>query len=182
LSLDASTDPRARRRGIIVPVAIVGLAILLPVAILVGTGFVLGWRFQPIESDSMAPQYPAGSLAVVQPIDPSQVEPGMTIVFIDPLRQDRQVAHRVVRIVPAEGLAWETKGDANAESDPLPVHANALQGRVAWVLPGIGALVTLVRGPQAIVLLVVLPLLVLVVSEVAVRRGAARRGPEAVAK
>ena len=180
MNLEAHTPAPLRRRGVILPIAILAIAVLLPVAILVGTGFLLGWKFQPIETGSMSPRYPAGSLAVIEPIDPAAVEPGMTIVFIDPLRADRLVAHRVVRQVPGDALAWETKGDANAESDPLPVHATAVQGRVGWVVPGVGSLVTALRGPQAVLLLVLLPLLVLAASELNERRSRGSRQPDAV--
>lgn len=152
----------------------VALAVLLPVTMVLTTGFLLGWRFQPIETASMAPRYSAGSLAVVVPIDPAEVEPGMTIVFDDPLGGDRVVAHRVVRQLPGDLLAWETRGDANAESDPFPVQASAVRGRVAWTIPGLGSVITALRGPQIVLLLVVLPLAVLVWTEFAERRRNAR--------
>lgn len=167
------------RRGVILPVAVLALALLLPLAILLGAGFLLGWRFQPVETGSMAPRYPVGSLAVVVPVDVSEVKPGMTLVFEDPLDRDFLVAHRVVRKLAGDVLAWETKGDANGEPDPLPVHATAIHGRVGWAIPGLGAAVTMLRGLPAVLLLVVLPLTVLVVTEVAeVRR---RRAPRSVA-
>ena len=172
---------RLRRRGVLLPIAVVALAVLLPVAILLTTGFLLGWRFQPIETGSMEPRYPAGSLAIVVPVDPADVEPGMTIVFDDPLGGDRVVAHRVVRQLPGELLAWETRGDANAESDPFPVQASAVQGRVAWTIPGVGSVITALHGPQTILLLVVLPLVVLVWTEFADwRRNARVRGDRGV--
>ena len=159
-------------------VALISLGVLLPAAILAVAGFVLGWTFQPIETRSMEPRYPAGSLAVVTPIDPADVEPGMTIVFEDPMNRERLVAHRVVRQLPGDSLAWETKGDANATSDPLPVHATAVRGRLAWSIPGVGSVVTALRGPQAVLLLVILPLAILVSTELAaVRRGRAKGSP-----
>jgi signal peptidase len=175
VSPDTSIAARPRRWGVALPVAVVGVAILLPIAIVLGIGFLLGWTFQPIETESMAPRYPAGSLAVVQPIDPADVEPGMTIVFTDPLQPDRLVAHRVVRQLPGDALAWETKGDANAEADPLPVHATELRGRISWVIPGLGTVVTALRGPQGVLLLVGLPLIILVATEFSALRRSRRR-------
>jgi signal peptidase len=154
----------------------------LPLAVVLGTAFLLGWKFQPIETGSMAPRYPAGSLAVVEPIDPALVEPGMTIVFTDPNDRGRLVAHRAVALLPGSVPVWETKGDANAESDPIPVQASAIQGRVMWAIPAFGSVVTAMRGPQAIVLLVVLPLFLLLFTELRDwrRRGAGPDGGEAV--
>jgi signal peptidase I len=165
---------RPRRRGVVLPVAALALALLLPLAILLGVGFLLGWRFQPIETASMAPRYPAGSLAVVVPVDPSEIQPGMTIVFEDPLYRDRLVAHRVVRKLPGDALAWETKGDANGESDLLPVHVTGIRGRVGWAIPGLGTAVSVLRGPPAVLLLVILPLALLALTEIADRRRRAR--------
>jgi len=36
------------------------------------------------------------------------------------------------------------------EPDPLPVRANAIYGRVFWTVPGLGSLVTMVRGAPAV--------------------------------
>lgn len=159
-----------------VVLGIVAVAVLGAVTMLAVVGFLLGWTYQPIETRSMEPAYRAGSLAVVIPVDAADVEQGMTIVFEDPRTRDRLVAHRVVRQLPGDALAWETKGDANATSDPLPVHASSLRGRVAWTIPAVGSLVSALRGPQALLLLVVLPVTVLIWTEIREWR---RRRPKA---
>ena len=87
------------------PVGAAAFAVMVPLAMLLGTAFLFGWKFQPIETGSMAPRYPAGSLAVVEPIDASDVEPGSTIVFEDPGSRGRLVAHRVVNVLPGGALA-----------------------------------------------------------------------------
>ncbi|MGZ8781973.1 MAG: signal peptidase I [Gaiellaceae bacterium] len=115
---------------------------LLTLAVLLGTAFLMGWKFQVVETGSMAPRYPAGSLAIVEPLDAVEVRPGMTVVFEDPFVRGRLVAHRVVKRLPGNSPVWMTKGDANAESDPAPVHAAALQGRVRWAIPGLGRVVS----------------------------------------
>lgn len=141
---------------------VVGLA---PLVLLLVVAFLFGWKFQPIETASMAPRYPAGSLAVVEPMDPADVEPGMTIVFADPQGRDRLVAHRALKLLPGTTPAWQTKGDANAAPDPFPVQARDIQGRVVWAVPVIGQVVTALRGPQAVLLLVGLPLALLLITE-----------------
>jgi hypothetical protein len=95
---------RKQRRGLILPVAALAVAALLPLAAFLGTAFVKGWKFQPIETGSMAPRYPAGSLAIIEPLDPADVRPGMTVVFEDPLVRGRLVAHRVVK--HRDSAAW----------------------------------------------------------------------------
>ena len=159
-----------RRRHLVAPVAAVVVALLLPLAILLGTAWLFGWRFQPIETNSMAPGNPAGSLAVVQPVDVGAVEPGMIVVFVDPQDADRLIAHRVVKQLAGDPPAFQTKGDANAALDPFPVAAASIRGKVTWTVAGLGGVVTAVRGTPAVILLVVLPLALLVITEVLERR------------
>lgn len=167
---ESASAAAIRRRGVILPVAALGVAVLMPLAVLLGVAFLMGWRFQAIETASMAPRYPSGSLAIVEPLDPADVRPGMTIVFEDPLQRGRLVAHRVVKRLPGESPAWATKGDANAENDAAPVHAAAVHGRVRWAVPEVGRFVSSLHGWMAIALLVGLPLLVLVIAELAALR------------
>jgi signal peptidase len=139
--------------------------------VLLGNAFLMGWKFQVIETGSMAPRYPAGSVAIIEPVDPADVRPGMTVVFEDPLVRGRLVAHRVVKRLPGSSPVWATKGDANAENDPAPVHAPAIQGRVRWAVPGLGRMVSALSGGWAVALLVGVPLAILLFSEItAVRR------------
>lgn len=143
---------------------------LLPLAVLLATVFLLGWKFQVIETGSMAPRYPAGSLAIIEPVDAAEVRPGMTVVFEDPLVRGRLVAHRVVKRLPGSSPVWATKGDANAENDPAPVHAAAIQGRVRWAIPGLGGVVSGLHAAWAVVLLVGVPLALLLFTEIAAVR------------
>ena len=166
----------ARQRGMTLLIAAV-ILVLLASAALLGTAFALGWKLQVIETESMAPRYPAGSLAIVEPVDAAEVRPGMTVVFEDPFVRGRLVAHRVFKRLPGNSPVWMTKGDANAESDPAPVHAAAIQGRVRWAIPGLGGAVPALSGGWVVGVLVGLPLTLLLVSEIAVRRR--RREPVA---
>jgi len=112
-----------------------------------------------------------GALAVVQPPDPTRIGPGTVIVFVDPLDRARLVAHRVVRVLPGTPLRFETRGDANLAADPLPVPVASVRGVVAWAIPGLGSVVIAFRGAPAVILLVVMPLGILVVTELdAIRR------------
>jgi signal peptidase I len=144
--------------------------VLVPLAALLGTAFLMGWKFQTIETGSMAPRYPAGSLAIIEPFDAADVRPGMTVVFEDPLVRGRLVAHRIVKRLPGSSPVWETKGDANAESDPAPVHATAIQGRVRWAVPGLGRVVSALDGGWAVALLVGVPVAILLLTEIAAVR------------
>jgi signal peptidase I len=161
---------RKQRRGVVLPVAVLAVVVLVPLAVLLGTAVSMGWKFQAIETASMAPRYPAGSLAIIEPLDPADVRPGMTVVFEDPLVRGRAVAHRVVKRLPGPSPVFSTKGDANAETDPAPVHATAIQGRVRWAIPGAGRVVSEAHGGWAIAFLVGLPLALLALTEAAAMR------------
>lgn len=170
-----------RRWGLIVPIAALAIAILLPLCVLLGTAFLAGWKFQPIKTGSMAPNYPAGSLAVVDPIDAALVEPGMVIVFEDPLVSGRLVAHRVVKRLPGDPPRWVTKGDANDANDPVPISASAIQGRARWAVPGAGRLVSAANGWVPVLVLVGLPLALLLATELRARSRRPATRPEGVA-
>src|SRR5262245_35314850 len=141
------------------------------------TVLLLGWQLQVIETGSMEPRIAAGSLAVVEPIDAADVRAGMVIVFDDPAERGRLVAHRAVARLPGRRPIWQTQGDANARPDAYPVHAPAIQGRVRWTIPRVGSIAAALHTPITAVLLVGVPLLLLVVTElVALRRR--RRRPQ----
>jgi signal peptidase len=150
-----------------VPLAALAFVVLVPLAILLGTAWLFGWKFQPVETGSMAPAMTVGSLAVVQPADPTRIGPGSIIVFVDGADPSRLVAHRVIRQLPGTPVTWETKGDANRASDSRPVPVASVRGVVGWSIPWLGTLVTTVRGVPAFLLLVALPLGILVVTELA---------------
>jgi len=155
-----------RRWGLIVPIGALGLVLLAPLAALFATTWVLGWRLQVISTPSMAPLYPAGTLVAVEPIDASAVQAGMVIVFRDPARPDRLVAHRAVMRIPAEEPVWQTKGDANRDADPWHVAAADVRGRVRWGVPGLGWVVSTFHGWTGAATLVGGPLGLLAVAEV----------------
>jgi len=157
---------QAGRRGwLFTTVAVLAVAVVLPVTIFLVSVWLKGWQLQAVQSGSMAPTYPVGSLLVVGPIDASQVEPGMAVVFEDPRVSGRIVTHRVVSRAPGDTLQFWTQGDANAIQDPFPVPARLVRGRVLWHVDYLGSLMTYLRWPRSFLLLVVFPGLLLVVSE-----------------
>ena len=162
---------RARRRRERGPLAAgVAIGALLAAAVALAAATVLGWRVQVIATGSMAPAYPAGSLAVVERVDAAALRPGTTVVFEDPLVPGRLVAHRLVKRLPSASVVWMTRGDANAEPDPAPVAATAIHGRIRWAVPHVGRFVSGVDGPRAVALLVGTPLALLLVTELAALR------------
>jgi signal peptidase len=146
------------------------VALLLPLAAFLVVTWLRGWQLQAVQSGSMAPTYPVGSLLVAEPIDASEVKPGMVIVFSDPLVDGRVVSHRVVGRAPAERLAFWTQGDANGSRDPVPVPARMIQARVRWQVTHLGAVLTWLRWPRSFLLFVLGPAVLLAAGELRERR------------
>src|SRR5258706_5467541 len=111
-------ETRWRRWGLIVPIGVLGLVLLAPIAALLATTWVLGWRLQVVETSSMRPLYPSGTLVAVEPIDAAPVDVRMAIVFRGSARPDRLVAHRPVDRLPGQRTMWRANCDANLAVDP----------------------------------------------------------------
>jgi signal peptidase len=153
----------------------VSIAVLLPLATLLVATWLLGWQLQSVESGSMEPTYPVGSLLVVGPQDPSRVQTGTVIVFEDPAVRDRLVSHRVIGRVGGDVLAFRTQGDANGSPDPFAVPARLVRGRVLWHVTHLGSALAWLRWPRSFLVLIALPAAFLVSGEWLARNGAAGR-------
>ena len=122
-------------------------AVLVLVA--VGLGPLTGtYRLATVLTGSMAPGMPAGSMAVLVPVDPAAVRVGDVITYEAPLPDHRVVTHRVVDIVAGgPHPVLRTKGDANAAADPWTAR---LSGSPAWrrvaVVPRAGTVIRALRA------------------------------------
>ena len=111
------------------------------VAFVVAYAALLAVGFKPVVvySGSMRPTLGVGSLAVDRVAPASTVRVGDVITFNDPYVKGRLVTHRVAEIVPTKhGLAYRTKGDANAARDPWAIRLDHQVGRMAFDLPVAG--------------------------------------------
>jgi signal peptidase len=97
---------------------------------------VAGYKPVAVYSGSMRPTLGVGSLAVDRVVPARTVRVGDVITFNDPYVKGRLVTHRVAQIVPTKhGLAYRTKGDANAARDPWAIQLTGHVGRVAFHAP-----------------------------------------------
>jgi signal peptidase I len=113
------------------------------VTLVVGYAGLLVAGFKPVAvySGSMRPTLGVGSLAVDRVIPASRVRVGDVITFNDPYDKGRLITHRIAQIVPTDhGLAYRTKGDANAARDPWAIRLNDQVGHVAFDVPLAGYL------------------------------------------
>jgi signal peptidase I len=100
---------------------------------------LLGYKPVAVYSGSMVPTLKVGSVALDRSIPARNVHVGDVITFSDPYVQGRLVTHRVIRIFHThKGLAYRTKGDANAARDPWTIRLPDHVGRVAFSTPYAG--------------------------------------------
>ena len=143
------------------------LGILLIMAVLVfflvssslsgGTPAVFGHRLYIVLSGSMAPTFDAGSMVVVQPTSPSELQVGDIITFTGPEDGEKLITHRIVGLTAGEELAFITKGDNNQSDDPEPVGADQVVGRVRFALPYAGRVADFAQTKGGLLALVIIP-------------------------
>lgn len=117
-------------------------AILLAIAGLFAVG-ATPYHAYVVESASMAPQIPTGSVVIVDTAD--QPEAGDVISF----RVGEGITtHRLLEIQDDGTLV--TKGDANRQLDPFVSTEQDIIGPVVGVVPGLGFIVAYLQSPAGL--------------------------------
>ena len=126
---------------LILATAIAMLVIVLPA--------VTGGSALTVLTSSMAPKYPAGSLIVIQPTEPSDVSIGDVLTYQITSGKPDVISHRVIeRRVDTETheISFITQGDNNTVADPLPVQEVQVKGTLWYSLPGFGWINSAING------------------------------------
>lgn len=126
---------------------------------------VFGRQMYIIISESMSPALKPGCLALVDAVRPDSIQEGDIITFYS-LPDNQFIAHRVVEIVPGDGLLFITKGDDNRVKDLLPVRAEQLVGRVDGSLPYLGYLMGFAQTRQGLIFTIFIPGLLIIIYEI----------------
>lgn len=135
-----TTTPDAKRRphrAAAVVCSILGTVILLAVLAVclpLSVPKLLGYQVYDVVSGSMDPSIPVHSVVLVQPAAPEELQPGEIVAYRS---GSSVVIHRLVENHIVEG-ELVTKGDANAEPDPLKVEYAGVLGTVTAHIPFIG--------------------------------------------
>lgn len=144
------------------------VAVILPFVVYAVPQVVGASHSYVVLSDSMSPTIQAGDVVIVDDRQRSAIEEGDVITFrrTGTGSESDKVTHRVVDIVEKGGeRRFETKGDANEEPDQRLVPASAVIGVVTFHIPLLGHALTLAGSQAGTMLLVVVPGILLVVSE-----------------
>ena len=114
-----------------------------------------GYGIANVLSGSMEPIFSKGALLLVKETD--QIEVGDIVVY----QADRElIVHRIVEI---DGDTVVTQGDANNVADE-PFDRAEIKGKVLGWVPGLGAVVTVLKTPLGIILTLVLAFLLIEAS------------------
>ncbi|MFC6356464.1 signal peptidase I [Luethyella okanaganae] len=129
------------RSGLLSLAAVVGTVCILAFA----ATLLLGMRPLVVESGSMEPGIPTGSLAFSQQVAAADVEPGQ-IVTVQRPRDLGLLTHRLVSKEALGGgvFALTLKGDANENNDPEPYQAEQV-GRYVWHAVGLGYIAAILQ-------------------------------------
>ena len=112
------------------------LVMLSAVVVLVVLPKVIGGQALTVETGSMTPTLPVGSIVVERPADPGTLRVG-DIATYRLASGGGLVTHRIVAI-SAKAHEFMFRGDANPVADPEPVPASAIAGRVWFTVPYAG--------------------------------------------
>lgn len=122
--------------------AIIGRILLITfysLVFLIGIAFAIlllcGKKLYCVETGSMEPNYPVGSMIVVERVWFESLKPGDVITYT--VSENTVVTHRVVEI-DSEHRLLTTKGDNNVVADTSPVRYENVLGRVEFCVPGFG--------------------------------------------
>jgi len=164
-TIQQTLTPRTIGRAVL---ALVLVALIAPFVVYAVPATVGGEVSYVVLTASMTPAIAPGDVVVVDSVPARDVTVGDVIVFEQRAGDPIPVTHRVIAVDrPADAPPeFRTKGDANEDADLTPVTPNRLVGRVMFTIPLIGHVIQFVGTPAGFVALVVLPLGLLVVSEV----------------
>ena len=117
-----------------------------------------------VESGSMEPAITTGSLVLILPKETYDI--GDVITFKS-ATADVPTTHRITDTYTENGRLWFiTKGDANEEADTAAVARGDIIGTVRFDVPRAGYILDFARTPTGFMLLIVLPSVLLIISEI----------------
>ncbi|MDD4876828.1 MAG: signal peptidase I [Dehalococcoidales bacterium] len=133
------------------------VVLIMTAAVLTYLGPHLGWRVDAVLSGSMEPELSVGSLVITRFVEPETIVTGDIITFYSDSAEEKLITHRVVGVGQSSSLYFETKGDANEDTDPFTVPVRNLVGKVIFQIDYIGYFTKFLKTPIGFLLTVVIP-------------------------
>ncbi len=150
---------------------IVGFVLLALVAVVANFNLPLrGYRLLVVQSGSMEPSIGVSSIVLtkptsdfVSPVNEPMFSNGDVITFKN---GSSLVSHRAVAVKKESGqFLYQTKGDANKSPDSSLVAEKKVVGKVIAIAPGVGRLVNFAKTPIGYFLMILIPSLYVIISE-----------------
>ncbi len=136
-----------------------------------------GWRVDAVLTGSMEPRLKVGSLIIVRPVKPETIVVGDIITFSRRGVDGLVITHRVIGIGgKSPFLNFETKGDANDNSDQFTVSALNLAGKVSFHAPYLGYITEFIKTPWGFMVALVAPALAILALYIRIIRRSLSRG------
>lgn len=160
-----------RRLANIVGLVLV-LAVVVPFLVYAVPQVVGAEHSYVVLSGSMQPVMSPGDAIIVNDVPASEIETGDVISFTQG-NAERPTTHRVIEVVEQDGEpAFRTQGDAVDVTDGSLVTPGDLEGKVMsvggylFVIPLVGHVILFASTTEGLVALLVVPLSLLVISEI----------------
>jgi signal peptidase I len=126
-----------------------------------------GWKALSVQTGSMTPAIPAGSLVFVHSVPTTSLNVGDVITYKSKESAGQTITHRITHIQTENRAIPEitVKGDANKQADQ-PFPATQVVGNVTAAVPYAGKALDFVKSPLGLVLLVYVPALLIFIYEI----------------
>jgi signal peptidase I len=125
-----------------------------------------GWKALNVLTGSMEPTIMPGTLVLIHHLPLHDIKVGDIVTYQDLRNFKRTITHRVVKIESIDGVTTLTvKGDANPAPDP-PFPGGLVVGKVETIVPGAGRIISLLHNPWLLALIVIIPGLLVIWSEI----------------
>lgn len=109
---------------------------------------IFGWGAAVVQTGSMEPNVPVGTLIIIQEQDKYEI--GDVITYID--YREWSITHRIINV---QGDTITTQGDANSAADPT-FHKSAIIGKMQYMITGVGPVLDFITQPVVIAFLFLL--------------------------
>jgi signal peptidase len=124
-----------------------------------------GWKALSVQTGSMTPAIPKGSLVIIHNVPLGSIKVGQVVTYREPSKPSVTITHRVIRKSEKGNIPmFTTKGDANKVADAT-IPGGSIVGVVQLHAAGLGKVIDWLHKPLGIIVLVGLPGLLIIISE-----------------
>ena len=162
-----------RSLGVKIVAGIFVVLTVIPVMVFVFPQVIGATQSYVVLSSSMSPAIEPGDVILVDNTSPEEIRKGDIITFHEPAgenettRTDDTTTHRVSKVITRNGTRYfRTRGDANDRPDNVLIPAENVIGEVERTIPYLGYVSMFMGSPRGFLLLVGIPVVLLILSEV----------------